>query len=335
MAILGLSQLVNQLLIFLSSIGVENPGWRLGTCCQFAEHKNKHLNFVASTKSHAIKNPERCIQKAVANTNRLIDIMTFLSKEPKALRLFRIRSDIWPCYTVPELKSYYRLVEKDLIELLRQSKAIANKYDIRLSMHPGQFCVLGSKNPKVVKNSISELEYHAKIGEALIDDPRDFVINIHLQGIYDGSHLDGIKRFASHFSHLSSFCKKALTVENEDYPSGYDVKHVLELSQRIPIRACVDLHHYEAYYEGRKVLYFNDNLIKDAIKTWQGVRPLFHVSQPVKGSNKLAPHADHFWDTARNQRYAKFLNLVDLDIEAKRKEVAVKAFYNWITQTIT
>ncbi|RAP36151.1 hypothetical protein DID80_05575, partial [Candidatus Marinamargulisbacteria bacterium SCGC AAA071-K20] len=158
-------------------MNLENSNWRLGTCCQFAEHKNKHLNFVASTKSQAIKNPERCIQKAFTNTNRLIDIMAFLSKEPKVLRLFRIRSDIWPCYTVPEIKSSYSLVEKDLDALLQKSKEIANQYDIRLSMHPAQFCVLGSTNPKVVKNSIAELEYHAKIGASLVDDPRDFVIN--------------------------------------------------------------------------------------------------------------------------------------------------------------
>lgn len=311
-------------------MSIENSDWRLGTCCQFVGNKNKHLNFIASTKSQAIKDPERCIEKAFINTNKLVDIMDFLSKEPKHFRLFRIRSDIWPCYTVSEMKPYYSPVEKELTELLQKSKAIAQQYNIRLSMHPDQFCVLGSNNPKVVKNSIAELEYHAKIGESLVDDPKEFVVNIHLQGIYEGSHLDGIKRFATHFSYLSEFCKKALSVENEDYPSGYDVKHILELSQRIPIRVCVDMHHYEAYHNGKKVLNYNDDLINDAIQTWQGVRPLFHVSQPVKGAIKLAPHSDHFWDKTRNQRYAKFLNFVDLDIEAKGKEAAVKAFYNWI-----
>ena len=35
-------------------------------------------------------------------------------------------------------------------------------------------------------------------------------------------------------------------------------------------------------------------------------------------------------DKIRNERYAMFLNSVGLDIEAKDKERAVKAFYNWI-----
>mgnify|MGYP001327355891 CR=1 FL=1 len=333
MVILESLQLVNHTWIVLSNIIIENSDWRLGTCCQFIENKNRKLNFIASTKSQAINNPERCIEKAFINTTKLIDIMNFLSKEPKNLRLFRIRSDIWPCYSVPEIRPYYRDVEKELIYLLRKSKAIANKNEIRLSMHPDQFCVLGSKNIKVVKNSITELEYHAKIGASLVDNPRDFVINIHLQGIYGGSHLDGIKRFATNFSHLSPFCKKALTVENEDYSSGYDINHILELSEKIPIRACIDMHHYEAYHQGQQVLSYKDSLVKKSIQTWEGVRPLFHASQPIKGSHKLAPHSDQFWDTIRNERYAMFLNCVDLDIEAKEKERAVKTFYNWIKKS--
>lgn len=311
----------------------ETLDWRIGTCCQFSHESLKHLNFKASTKSQALKDPERCIEKAMHNTNRLIDIMVHFSKEPPPLRLFRIRSDIWPCYTVPEMSGYYRDIESELLDGLSKSKEIATRYAIRLSMHPDQFCVLGSKNPTVVKNSLSELEYHAKIGAALVDNPKDFVINIHLQGTYGGSHVEGIKRFSTHFLELSSFCKQALTVENEDYLSGYDVAHVLELASIIPVRACVDMHHYESYHNGEKVLTIDDTLIHQSIQTWQGVRPLFHVSQPVKGSAKLAPHSDMFWDHTRNTRYAQFLKYVDLDIEAKAKEVAVKGFYTWMNNS--
>jgi UV DNA damage repair endonuclease len=142
--------------------------------------------------------------------------------------------------------------------------------------------------------------------------------------------LSGIQRFATNFSYLSSFCQKALSVENEDYASGYDISHVLTLSERIPVRACVDMHHYEAYHLGQKVLEYDDDLVQAAIQTWQGTRPLFHASQPIRQSNKLAPHSDLFWDDVRNHRYAQFLRYVDLDIEAKSKETAVKSFYDWI-----
>ena len=306
--------------------------WRLGTCCQFFEDTNKHLNFIASTKSQAIKNPERCIEKAFYNTKKLIEIMAYFKKEPPSLRLFRIRSDIWPCYTVPQLQSYYKESESKLINLLHQSRELATENGIRLSMHPDQFCVLGSKKPDVVERSIAELEYHARIGAALVDNPTHFVINIHLQGMYGGTHSEGINRFATHFKHLSPFTQKALSVENEDYPSGYDIIHILKLCEKIPVRACVDIHHYEAYHLGKKVISYTDKVIQDAIKTWNTIRPLFHASQPIQNSKRLAPHSGLFWDPVRNQRCFDFLQGVDLDIEAKEKEKAVNSFYDWIIE---
>jgi UV DNA damage repair endonuclease len=37
---------------------------------------------------------------------------------------------------------------------------IARGKDVRLSFHPGQFCVLASENDGIVDNSIVEFEYH-------------------------------------------------------------------------------------------------------------------------------------------------------------------------------
>ena len=40
---------------------------------------------------------------------------------------------------------------------------IARKHDVRISFHPGQFCVLASDKPDVVERSIDEFEYHANM----------------------------------------------------------------------------------------------------------------------------------------------------------------------------
>jgi UV DNA damage endonuclease len=37
----------------------------------------------------------------------------------------------------------------------------ARRLDVRLSFHPGQFCVLASEIRRIVNRSIQEFEYHA------------------------------------------------------------------------------------------------------------------------------------------------------------------------------
>jgi UV DNA damage repair endonuclease len=34
---------------------------------------------------------------------------------------------------------------------------------VRLSMHPGPFCILASRNPAALANGIAELDYHAEV----------------------------------------------------------------------------------------------------------------------------------------------------------------------------
>ena len=169
--------------------------------------------------------------------------------------------------------------------------------EIRLSVHPGQYTVLGSNNSDVVAKSIEDLEYHALYGKYMGLPAQDFTMNIHLQGLYGGKHEDGIKRFATNFPYLSDYAQQCLAVENEDKPNGYDIVHTLELAQRIPIRCTLDTHHYachrmveiekvkiEEKTVNRKVrdvehITHTSDLFVEAVKSWKGVRPLFHKSQ--------------------------------------------------------
>ena len=66
--------------------------------------------------------------------------------------------------------------------------------DIRLSFHPDQFVVLSSPHPEVVANSIRELEYQARLAEAVGAD----VINIHAGGVY-GDKPSALQRFSRCF----------------------------------------------------------------------------------------------------------------------------------------
>ena len=181
-------------------------------------------------------------------------------------------------------------------------------------------------------------------------------MNIHLQGLYGGKHIDGIKRFATHFPYLSDYAQKCLTVENEDKPNGYDIEHTLELAKRIPTRTCLDIHHYACHrmkdnekvknsqgkVVNRKIrddvkhITANDTFFKEAVKTWGKVRPLFHKSQSFPLDNeaywmKPNAHSDIYHDEELMSNAIPMLEYADFEVEAKHKEIAVNHFYDFIT----
>jgi UV DNA damage endonuclease len=210
----------------------------------------------------------------------------------------------------------------------------AKRHEIRLSVHPGQYTVLASNKAEVVKNAIRDLEYHALYGSLMNIPASEFVMNIHLQGLYGGKREDGIKRFATNFQYLSGYAKECLAVENEDkHQSGYDIAHVLELTTQIPTRATFDIHHYECIRKKDcKFPSINDDFFKQAVRSWKNIRPLFHVSQTLldeqgKEVTRVNQHSNILHDTDRLAAMTPMLEYADFDIEAKHKERAVQHAY--------
>jgi UV DNA damage endonuclease len=261
---------------------------------------------------------------------------------------------MFPCYTLDFTHDWYSEIWGDISRVLAKAGEAAKKHNVRLSVHPGQYTVLGSNNEEVVKSSIKDLEYHALYGILMNIPAEEFVMNIHLQGLYGGKHEDGIKRFASNFHYLSDYAQKCLAVENEDKPNGYDIEHTVELAQRIPVRCTLDTHHYACHrmVQTEKVknsvgavvnkkirdvkhITANDSLFKEAVKTWKNNRPLFHTSHPFEESNedywmKPNAHAEFLWDEELLALTVPMLQFADFDIEAKNKEESVDAFYKYI-----
>ena len=331
--------------------------WRISQCCQFHDKaKAKAYNFGTTTKTYALKEggKERVQQKALHNCNQLLSVLkNHFPTQPKNLRAWRISSELFPCYTLDFTKPWYEEIWDDICAILEECGRLAKKHEVRLSVHPGQYTVLASNKTEVVENSIKDLEYHALYGSLMGLPAKDFVMNIHLQGLYGGKHEDGIKRFATNFPYLSDYAQQCLTVENEDKPNGYDIRHTIELSKRIPIRCCLDTHHYACHRmrESEKVLlegktvnrkirdvehitYTHEYFI-EAVISWKGVRPLFHVSQSFPPENsaywmKPNAHSEVFWDEELMANHVPMLQYADFDIEAKHKEVAVLGFYNFI-----
>lgn len=334
--------------------------WRISQCCQFYNPKLvKQFNFGTTTKTYALKEggKAKVQSKALENCDKLYRIITeYFAKQPKNLRSFRISTTAFPCYTLDFTQPWYDEIRDELKNRLALAGEAARKHEVRLSVHPGQYTVLASPRKEVVENSISDLEYHALLGQYMNIPAREFVINIHLQGLYGGKHSDGIARFASNFEYLSDYAQQALAVENEDKPNGYDIAHVIELCSKIPTRATLDTHHYACHRMtetekatnssgarvNRKIrsvkhLTHTDELFLESVKTWKHIRPLFHTSHPFSEENEVYwmkpnAHAETLWDEELLAITVPMLQYADFDVEAKNKEVATNKFYEYIKE---
>lgn len=71
-------------------------------------------------------------------------------------------------------------MDKEILTLLSEIKSLASTNKMRLSMHPDQFTVINSKQVKVIKSSVENLEYHTLLLSAL--GGRDIII--HVGGVY-------------------------------------------------------------------------------------------------------------------------------------------------------
>lgn len=331
--------------------------WRITQCCQFHNPKlAKRYNFGTTTKTYALKEggKQRVQGKALENCNKLLDALTtYFPTQPKNLRSFRISSELFPCYTLDFTKDWYAEIWEEISSILAKAGDMAKQHEIRLSVHPGQYTVLASNKSDVVANSIKDLEYHALYGSLMGLEAKDFVMNIHLQGLYGGKHEDGINRFAAGFQYLSDYAQQCLAVENEDKPNGYDIEHVVTLCAKIPTRATLDTHHYACHRMvglekvrigpkavNRRVrdvehITVNNPLFLEAVNTWKGVRPLFHKSQSFSPDNidywmKPNAHSEMYWDEDLMANHVMMLEYADFDVEAKHKETAVQHFYSFI-----
>jgi len=313
---------------------LEQTDWRISTCCMFHDAKLAKMNMGTTTRTTAESSggSTKLIAKAIYNSEQLIRVMTHISTLPINLRSFRISSELFPCFTISNVYNQDEFRDKLRNNLFIAGK-IAKENKIRISTHPGQYTVLGSKHKEVVINAMADLEYHAQIGAWMGLPAKDYTVNIHLQGLYTGTHEEGISRFATNYQYLSDYAQNALAVENEDKPGQYDIEHTLELSTRIPIRCTLDVHHYMTYRnkQGSEIT-CNDGYFAEAVKTWKDIRPLFHMSQSIPGDSNIRKHSDLFHDKELLAQHVPSLQWVDFDCEAKHKEQAVLDFYSFIKE---
>jgi UV DNA damage repair endonuclease len=252
------------------------------------------------------------------------------------LRMVRIGSDILPLYTYPDYKYFYADRSfKDYAEReFRKVGQVAMDRGVRLSFHPGQFCVLASESDDVVNRSIEEFEYHADMARWMGYGVRfqDFKINVHIAG---RKGPQGIKDV---FGRLSPEARNCLTIENDEMSWGIDAS--IELADTCAL--VLDIHHH--WINTGEYISPQDDRCLRIIDSWRGERPVIHYSlsredvlvdhyttvQPNMNlllesgykKQKLRAHSNFYWNKPANEWALSFNDQFDIMCESKAKNLA-------------
>jgi UV DNA damage endonuclease len=256
---------------------------------------------------------------ALQNSRDLFEILKW--NVANNIKLFRISSDMFPWaseYNLEDLPDYNKISN-----ILKGCGTYAKENGLRINSHPGPFNVLVSPNPKVVQNTIIDLELHGKVFDmmGLSQTPYNN-INIHCNGVY-GDKISAMDRFCENFNKLSPSVRKRLTVENDDKASMYSVSDLMYIHKKIGIPIVFDYHHH---------LFCTGDLserqaLELASTTWPvGITPEVHYSESKalhEQNSKLKPQAHSDYIKRLPNLYG---NIVDIMVEAKAKELAILPF---------
>jgi UV DNA damage repair endonuclease len=273
------------------------------------------------------------MQHNIASIDRLIERVGSLDEQR---RMVRLGSDILPVYTEPTWSYFWR--RSDVRTYAEQQFAAvgarARAADVRLSFHPGQFCVLASHHDSIVERSIEEFEYHADMASWMGygQQFQDFKINVHISG---QRGAQGIKDV---LPRLSPEARNCMTIENDETKHGLDAS--LELVDDVAL--VLDIHHH--WVRTGEYIEPDDERVARIKDSWRGVRPALHYSisredvlvdhdvnvrpdlvglleSGIKRGN-LRAHSDYYWNQAVNDWALSFAPDFDIQCESKAKNLA-------------
>ena len=270
------------------------------------------------------------------NVQALALQVEWLGQQPPGQRMFRITSDLLPAYSHDDYMPFY--FQADVVDFLEKNLGKiglrARELDIKLSFHPGQFCVLASEQDQVVENSIVEFEYHADIIRYLGYGRQfqDFKCNVHIGGKRGPAGIRAALR------RLTPEARNTLTIENAEFSWGLDAS--LELLKDCAL--VLDIHHH--WIHTGEYIEPTDSRFQQVMDSWRGVRPTIHYSvsredvlvdhcertrpnlQELKSqgftSAKLRAHSEYYWNSAVNEWALSFLPYADIMCESKQKNLA-------------
>ena len=256
----------------------------------------------------------------LANAKDLHNIMTW--NVLNGYNFYRMTSGLAPWKTEYEWNDLKDI--KEIKQWLHSAGTMANTHGVRVTSHPGPFNVLVSPNQNVVENTFQDLTMHGEVFDMMgLSRTHYNKINIHCNGVY-GDKQSAMDRFCKNFELLPESVKTRLTVENDDKASMYSVKELYDgIYKRINIPIVFDYHHHRFCDGGLS----EQEALELAMSTWpKDIVPVVHYSE--------SRSKEHLDESIRPQAHSDLIkelpntygNKVDIMVEAKHKELAIKGF---------
>lgn len=233
------------------------------------------------------------------------------------ISFYRITSNLLPWYSEYDLEE---LPDADeLYAIFDRIADLADRRDLRLTFHPGHFVKLASPDDSTVSNTVTELENHGSLLDALGTRRSPYnSINVHI-GAHYGDKDATAARFCDHYRDLSPSVRSRLTVENDDAESLWGVSELVEsIHDEIGIPVVYDALHHQFTDRGLT----DEEALTRAAATWNET-PIVHYSESRRlheGDASIRPqnHSDYVDGPIRT-----YGTDADVMIEAKMKELAV------------
>lgn len=279
----------------------------LGYACINTELREKGIFSSRTCRIATIKKDGDILTGLIdANLSDLLKILEW--NRDNGIKLFRMSSQLFP-FCSHDIYGYPLKPWKSRLEEIGE---FAKKHQIRLTFHPGQFCVLSSDRVCVVKNTVREIDCHSEILDLMGCDKNSVIV------IHGGSKKEGaMDRFKINFQLLSPSSRSRLVLENCE--TCYRVEDLLPVCHYLNIPLVLDYHHFNL--NNGLPLEF---LMKYILMTWnvRGIRPKFHLSESEECCGPSL--------TSRRKHSGIVHSLpdllpdnIDLMIEAKLKETSI------------
>jgi UV DNA damage repair endonuclease len=330
---------------------------RIGFCCKWLNDPaecggmkvnaaDRDLNGRSTTmrwlREHPLEAEQRQWDIMNHNAAAAVKMIERVATLPPERRMVRLGSEMLQGYTEPSWIDWWQQpdVQRHLETIFAPIGETARRLDVRISFHPGQFCVLASENPGIVERSIAEFEYHADMARWMGYGKtfQDMMINVHISG---KRGPDGIREA---LKRLSPEARNCITIENDENAWGIDSS--LELINDCAL--VLDIHHH--WVREGEYIQPTDDRVKGVIDSWRGVRPALHYSlsredilvghcdqtlpdysallESGHKKAKLRAHSDFMWNRASNEWALSFWDQFDIEVEAKGKNLASEQLYN-------
>jgi len=307
--------------------------------------KDRELNGRSTTmrwlREHKAEAEQRQWDIMNHNASAALQLVERVGSLDPHLRMVRLGSEMLQGYTEKDWQAWWQRTEiqDHCARIFAPVGARARELDVRLSFHPGQFCVLASEADEIVNRSIEEFEYHADMARWMGYGQtfQDFKINVHISG------RRGPAGIRSALQRLSPEARNCITIENDEMSWGIDSS--LELASDCAL--VLDIHHH--WIKTGEYIENNDDRIKRICDSWRGVRPVIHYSvsredvlvghsgherpalipliESGHKKGKLRAHSDFYWNTAVNDWALTHSSWADIMAESKGKNLASFELY--------